>query len=440
MGGDCLNVGCVPSKAILRAARAWADARNAAERFGAPAVSGDGDFGAAMVRMRRLRAGLSTVDSAERFRGLGVDVFLGEGRFTSPDQLAVAGQTLRFRRAVLATGGRAGIPPVPGLAEVGCHTNETIFSLTERPKRLVVIGAGPMGCELAQAFARFGTQVELLDEAERVLPREDAEAGRLVAAALERDGVVLRLGVRLVAAARRGEERVITIERGGHRDEVAGDAVLVAAGRLPNIEGIGLEAARIATGARGVQVDDRMRTTNRRVYAIGDVASRYHFTHAADAQARLVVANALFFGIGGGKASSLAMPWCTYTSPEVARVGLSAEEAASAGAAVEAIRVPLREIDRAVLEGETEGYLEVLLAPGSDRVLGATLVAEHAGELIIELTAAMTHRIGLARLGRTIHPYPTRGEVVRKAADAWNRSRLTPRARRVLAAYFRLVR
>jgi pyruvate/2-oxoglutarate dehydrogenase complex dihydrolipoamide dehydrogenase (E3) component len=438
MGGDCLTVGCVPSKALIAAARSWQAAAESSRTFGGPAVTGHGDFAAVMTRMRRLRAGLSRIDGASRFRDLGVDVFLGEGRFVAADALDVGGQRLRFRRAVIATGARAAVPPIPGLADAGYLTNESVFGLTELPPRLVVLGAGPIGCELAQAFARFGSAVTLLDEADRVLPGDDADAAAVVAQAMEAEGVRLRLGVSIARVEQRGKERLFHFAIEGRAEELAADQVLVATGRAPNVEGLGLEVAGVAHGARGVTVNDRLRTSNPRIFAAGDVCSTYQFTHAADAAARLVVANALFFGIGGGRVSRLIIPWTTYTTPEVAQVGLTGHEARAAGRRVQTITVPMAEVDRAVLDEVTSGFLRIHLEAGSDRILGATLVAEHAGDMIAEVALAMTARIGLARIGSTIHPYPTQAEVFRKAADAWRRTKLTPTARRAFQAFFRL--
>ena len=441
MGGDCLNVGCVPSKAMLRAARAWAEARAAAERFGGPRTAGGEDFGAAMERMRRLRAGLSPTDGARRFRDLGVDVFLGDARFVGPDAVTVGGQTLRFRRAILATGGRPSVPPIDGLEEAGYVTNETVFALTELPARLVVVGGGPIGCELAQAFARFGSRVTLLDTGTRLLSKDDPEASAIVERALERDGVTVRHGARATAARREGDARVLTFEADGQEEAVAAELILVATGRTPTVHGLGLDAAGVAHDEKkGIAVNDRLRTSNRRVFAVGDCASKYKFTHAAGTEAVLAVPNALFFGLGGGKASDLVMPWCTYTSPEVAHVGLTAEEAREAGERVETITVPLREVDRAVLDGDDEGFVRVHLARGSDRILGATLVAADAGNMISEVTVAITSGVGLGAVGKAIHPYPTTAEAIRKAAEAYRRQKLTPRAKRLLELFFRVFR
>jgi pyruvate/2-oxoglutarate dehydrogenase complex dihydrolipoamide dehydrogenase (E3) component len=437
MGGDCLNVGCVPSKGVIAAARAWHAARHAGE-FGGPAVNGAGSFGTAMARMRRLRADLSAVDSAPRFAGLGVDVYLGTGRFTGRDRVEVEGQTLRFRRAVIATGARASAPPVPGLADSGYLTNETIFSLTTLPRHLLVLGAGPIGCEMAQSFSRFGSEVTLLDRATRILPRDDDDAAVVVHRALVKDGVTVELCTTLDRVERRGAETTITYSVGGESRSATGDLLLVAAGRTPNVEGIGLEAAGVAYDRLGVSVNDRLRTTNRRIYAVGDVCSRLQFTHSADFQARLVIANALFFG--RGRNSRLVIPWATYTSPEVAHVGITVEDATRDGVALDTVTVPLHDVDRAVLEGDTEGFLRVHLRKGTDRILGVTIVDSHAGELIGEACVAVTNCMRLGALGRTIHPYPTRAEAYRKAGDQWRRGKLTPLVRRIFALWFRAFR
>jgi pyruvate/2-oxoglutarate dehydrogenase complex dihydrolipoamide dehydrogenase (E3) component len=426
MGGDCLNVGCVPSKALLAAAHAAAAARRAGAfgvRVGDVAV----DFPAVMERMRRLRAGIAPHDSVERFEKLGIDVHLGHARFTSPTTVEVDGRTLAFSRAVIATGARAAAPAIPGLEAAGYLTNETVFALTTLPRRLVVIGAGPIGCEMAQAFRSFGSDVVLLTDSAQVLPREDADAAAVIARRLVADGVRLVTGARVERVERRGDETLVRWQGG----DAACDAVLVGVGRAPNVEDLGLEAAGVAVGPHGVVVDDHLRTTNRRIFAAGDVASRFHFTHTADALARIVLQNALF--LGRRKASALVVPWCTYTAPEIAHVGLSAAEARARGIAVTTLTLPLDDVDRAVLEGADAGFLRVHLREGTDTILGATLVAEHAGDMISEITLAMTAGVGLGRLASVIHPYPTVAEVVRKAGDAYNRTRLTPTVKKLFA-------
>ena len=436
MGGDCLNVGCVPSKALLRAARAAADVARAGA-MGVQVPPGTRvDFGAVMDRMRRLRARISRADAAARYRDLGVDVYLGEARFAGPDTVTVDGRTLRFTRAVIATGARATAPPIPGLAEAGYLTNETVFSLTALPRRLAVIGAGPIGCELAQAFARFGAAVTLLEVAPRILLREDADAATRVAAALARDGIRTLTGCRIHRVEAASGARRLDVEAAGQRETIEVDAVLVGAGRAPNVEGLGLEAAGVAYDtAAGVRVDDRLRTTNRRVYAAGDVCTAYRFTHHSDFQARIVIQNALF--LGRAKASALTLPRCTYTDPEVASVGLGEAEAAERGVRLRTFMQELEEVDRAILDGETEGFVKIHVREGTDRIAGATIVARHAGEMVSEITLAMAHGVGLGAIARTIHPYPTQADAIRRLGDAYNRTRLTPLVKRLFAAWLR---
>ena len=435
LGGDCLNVGCVPSKALLRASRAAADVRRAGE-FGVLVPDGvTVDFGALMARMRRLRADVSVHDSAARFRSLGVDVFLGDARFTGTDTLSVNGQTLRFKRAIIATGARAARPPIPGLAEAGYLTNENVFNLTELPRRLAVIGAGPIGCELAQAFARFGAAVHLLGNHPNLLPREDPDAAAIVERSLARDGVRFRGGFILERVERTTTETVL---HGRETLPIHVDAILVAVGRTPNVEGLNVEAAGVVCTADGVTVNDRLRTSNRRIFAAGDVCSRFQFTHAADAMARIAIQNALFFG--RAKASALTIPWCTYTEPEIAHVGLYPREAEAQGIALDTFTQEMSRVDRAVLDGETDGFVKVHVKKGSDRILGATIVARHAGEMISEVTLAMVGGLGLKTLARTIHPYPTQAEALRKVGDAYNRTRLTPFVAGLFARWFRWTR
>jgi pyruvate/2-oxoglutarate dehydrogenase complex dihydrolipoamide dehydrogenase (E3) component len=436
LGGDCLNVGCVPSKALIRASRAVFDARSSGA-FGVRGADGvESDFAAAMERMRRLRAEISGHDSARRFRDdLGVDVFLGEGRFVAPDAVEVVGRKLSFARCAVCTGARAAAPPIAGLAEAGYLTNETVFSLTELPRRLAVIGAGPIGCELAQAFARFGSLVTIIERGAQILGREDRDAADLLQNVLLREGVRIELGVKILGAEKRGEERVLRLERAGAPFDLAADAILVGIGRAPNLEGLNLEAAGIDYDKNGIKVNDRLQTSNRRVFAAGDICSKYKFTHMSDAQARIVIANALFSG--RQKNSTLTVPWCTYTDPEIAHVGMYRTDAEANGIEVATFTVPLTEVDRAVLDGEAEGFARVHLKKGGDDILGATIVARHAGEMLNELTLAIGSGVGLSAIGKTIHPYPTQAEAVKKLADAYNRTRLTPRVKRLLEIWLK---
>jgi len=439
LGGDCTNYGCVPSKALIRAARSWHEARTGAARFGAPAIAGDGDFGLAMERMRRLRARISRAESVERLRGLGVDVFLGRGHFTAADRIEVAGTELCLRRAIVATGAFPFVPPIPGLAEAGFLTNETVFTLTERPRRFGIIGGGPIGCEMSQTFARFGSQVHLFDMASHVLIREDADAAEVVQQAMIRDGVKLELEAKIQSVEGDGGVKTVVFARGGETHRVEVDQLLVAVGRAPRVEGVGFEAAGIRFDKRhGVSVDDHLRTSNPRVFAVGDIASKYKFTHMADALARIAIQNALFFG--RKKASDLVVPWCTYTEPEIAHVGLYAHDAQAAGIDIDSITIQLSEVDRAELESADEGFLRVHLEKGKDRILGATLVAEHGGDMLGELCLAITQQIGLGKIASVIHPYPTQAEVIKKAADSLNRTRLTPTVKKAFALLFKIFR
>jgi pyruvate/2-oxoglutarate dehydrogenase complex dihydrolipoamide dehydrogenase (E3) component len=427
MGGDCLNVGCVPSKALIRAARAVYDARHAAEFGVRLACPPDPAFAEAMERMRRLRAEISAHDSAERFTKLGVDVFIGQGRFVGPSSIEVDNQRLHFHRAVIATGARASDLEIPGLQECGYFTNETVFTLTELPQRLAIIGAGPIGCELAQAFQRLGSTVAMITDGAEILPREDRDAAAIVRAQLAREGVSIITGARIERAMRRDGARVIAMTAAEKQHEIDCDQILLAAGRTPNLEHLGLDEAGIRYSARGVEVDNRLRTSNPKIYAAGDVCSHFKFTHAADAMARIVIANALF--PARRKASDLVIPWCTYTDPEIAHVGYYEKHASKAGFDVATLTQNLAQVDRAVLDGETDGFARVHYDRKSGRILGGTIVARHAGEIIGELTLAIAAGQTIGRLSSIIHPYPTQAEALRKIGDAYTRSRLTPTVR-----------
>jgi pyruvate/2-oxoglutarate dehydrogenase complex dihydrolipoamide dehydrogenase (E3) component len=425
LGGDCLNVGCVPSKCLIRSSRAYADATGASG-LGLRVPDGvEVDFAAVMERMRRLRAGISEHDSASRFRDLGVDVFLGQGRFSGPGTVEVAGNELRFARAVIATGARAAAPPIRGLDEAGYLTNETVFNLTERPARLACIGAGPIGCELAQAFRRFGCDVTLLDMGPHVLVREDPDAAEVIQQAFLREGIHLALNANIRRVETQGGTKLIRLESNGREDTIAVDEILVGAGRAPNVESLNLEAVGVSYDkGKGIHVTDRLQTTNPRIYAAGDVCMEWKFTHAADAAARIVIQNALFFG--KKRLSTTTMPWCTYTDPEIAHVGMYEADANGRGIAVETFTRYLKDVDRAITDGEEDGFVRVHVKKGTDRILGATIVARHAGDMIGEITLAMVSKTGLRTLSGVIHPYPTQAEAIKQIGDMYNRTRLTP--------------
>ncbi|MCP4424234.1 MAG: mercuric reductase [Chloroflexi bacterium] len=424
-GGDCLNVGCVPSKTIIRSAKALGDLRYA-KALGVHIPDGaTADFGAVMRRMRRVRADISHHDAAERFASLGIHTFMGNGRFTSPTTFEIDGKTITFKKAVIATGSRPAVIPIPGLAEAGFLTNESVFyQLTELPPRLAVIGAGPIGAELAQTFQRLGSQVTVFDILPQALGREDAEAAAIVQNSMTRDGVRFCLDVNIKKIRTNGGDKVVVYEDGGQAMETAVSEILLAVGRRPNIEGLDLASAGIEYSRAGITVNDRLQSTNPAIYASGDVALKYQFTHTADAASRIVIQNALF--MGRKKFSDVIVPWATFTDPEVAHVGLYPRDAEEKGIAVETFTTYLNEIDRGRADGEEEGFVKIHTKKGSDKILGATIVARHAGEMISEIGLAMAAGAGMKTISQTVHPYPTYAEAIRKTADAWNRTRLTP--------------
>ncbi|MEH1997624.1 MAG: mercuric reductase [Nostoc sp.] len=436
MGGDCLNLGCVPSKTIIRSARVVGEIWNA-QNLGVniPQHNIDVDFPKVMARMRRVRAGISHNDSAERFSSLGVDVFLGSGRFASKNTVEVGDQTLRFKKAVIATGARAAQPPIPGIEKAGYLTNETVFSLIQRPERLAVIGGGPIGCELAQAFGRLGCEVILFHSGSHLLNKEDAQAAEILQKVLISEGIRLVLNSKLEEVVTVTEGKRLYFSSNGHRDSVTVDEILVGAGRSPNVEGLNLEVVGVEYDKRqGVKVNDYLQTTNPKIYAAGDICMNWKFTHAADAAARIVIKNTLFspFGFGRSKLTNLVMPWVTYTDPEIAHVGLYEHEAQKLGIEVTTINIPFNSVDRAIADGEESGFLKIHHKKGSDEIIGATIVASHGGEMISEITTAMVNKIGLSKLSSVIHPYPTQAEAIKKAADAYRRTLLTSNTKKIL--------
>jgi pyruvate/2-oxoglutarate dehydrogenase complex dihydrolipoamide dehydrogenase (E3) component len=434
MGGDCLNVGCVPSKCLIAAARIVGEMQSA-DRFGIQVSAPQVDFAAVMARMRRLRSEISENDSVERFQALGIDVFLGAGRFIDSHCIGVDDHILNFKKAAIATGARAGRPNVPGLEEAGFLTNETVFSLTECPKRLAVVGGGPIGCELAQAFHRLGAQVTLLHKNPQLLDKEDPDAAQIIQQQFSQEGIPVEVGMELQKVVISPEGKILHFQQNGLSKTLIVDEILVGAGRQPNIEGLNLEGIGIQTDARrGVIVNDYLQTSQPHIYAAGDICMDWKFTHAADFAARIVIKNALFspFGLSKSKLSDLVMPWVTFTSPEVAHVGLDAKLAAAQKIMINTIVVPFSKVDRAIADGAEEGFIKVLLKAGSDEILGATIVAPHAGEMISEVTLAITQKIGLSKLASVIHPYPTQADAIRKAADAYRKTLLTSRTKTLL--------
>ncbi len=418
MGGDCLNSGCVPSKALLEFTARTAGAQ---------------DFDGAFEWLRQVRARIAQHDSVERYTQAGVDVFLGAARFVDDERVEVAGRTLPARRTVIATGSSPVHPPIPGLAEAEPHTNETIFSLQTRPERLAILGAGPVGCELAQAFARAGVGVDLLEAAPRVLAREHPDASRAVAESLAADGVRLHTGAEITSVTRRSSGGITIVTSAA---EFTADELLVAAGRRANTEQLNLAAAGVETDAAGlIAVDARLRTSNPRIYAAGDVCSPLQFTHHADAHARIVVQNALFAPTATTK--HLRVPRCTYTQPEIAQIGELPEALEQRGVAYDVYRQPFSTLDRGCAQDDRDGFAEIVTRAGKPEILGATIVGRDAGEQIAALVIALGNGLGLDALGRGLLPYPTLAEFMSRSADDYNRRRLTPFTRRLIGTWLK---
>jgi pyruvate/2-oxoglutarate dehydrogenase complex dihydrolipoamide dehydrogenase (E3) component len=425
IGGNCVNIGCVPSKTIIRTSRLYAEMR-AAQSLGAePPASIGIDFPAAMARIRRIRTRISRADAARRLSAEGIDVYFGEAQFAGPRAVVVDGVTLHFKKALIATGARPMTPAIPGLAEAGYLTNENVFDLTECPPRLLVIGGGPLGCELAQALCRLGSHVIIAQDDPTFLPKEERDAAQILSDALARDGVEIHLNTEVVAVRMESGKKIVDLVSDDNKISVSVDEILAGIGRVPNVEGMNLEGAGVRYDTEiGIHVDDFLRTSNPRIYAAGDVCLEHKFTHTADASALIVVQNALL--LGRKRLSALTIPWCTYTDPEIAHVGLYVREAQENDTSVTTFTVLMHDVDRAVTDGEEEGFVKIHVRDGSDQILGATVVARHAGEMINGLSLAITSGIGLRALARVIHTYPTQAEAIKMAADAYSRTRLTP--------------
>lgn len=428
MGGDCLNYGCVPSKALLAVSHRLRYLRDADE-YGMPATNGDVDFGKVMQRLRKIRADIAHHDGAQRFTDLGVDVFIGHGKFLDKETVHVemeggAMRALQFKRCLIATGAHPTMLPIEGINDVAPMSNHDIFNLEELPKRLAVIGAGPIGVEMAQSFSRFGSEVSVIALDDQVLPREDAEAAQVVTEALHEDGVKMYLGAQISKFVSADSAKEIHFELNGQSYVVEADAILLATGRTPNVDDVDLAKAGVAFDKLGVKVNDKLRTSNPRIYAAGDVIGGVQFTHAADAMARIVVRNAFFFG--NGKLSDLVIPWATYCDPELAQVGLQLADADKALCELDSLRFDFKDIDRNLLEGETSGFVKVVFEKKSGIVRGATVVGNHAGELIGEMTLAIEKKMKLSEFSSVIHAYPTTASIFSRLGDKASGARLTP--------------
>jgi pyruvate/2-oxoglutarate dehydrogenase complex dihydrolipoamide dehydrogenase (E3) component len=436
LGGDRLISGSViPSKTIIRTSRLYAEMRDA-KRYGAQ-IPDDirVDFGAVMDRVRRIRTHLSGGDSLRRLVAAGVDVFFGEVRFTGTDRLTVDGEKLHFKKALIATGARADSSLIPGLTEAGYLTNENVFDLIELPRRLLVIGGGPLACELAQAFCRLGAQTTIVQDMPLFLGGEERVAAQILSDAFARDGIEVRLNTSAVAVRVEDGQKLVDLVSDDYKNTIAVDAILIVIGRSPNVEGLNLEAASVDYDAGdGIRVDDFLRSSNPHIYAAGDVSLKNKYTHTATASARIVVQNALFHR--SERLSALVIPWCTFTDPEIAHVGLYVREANRRSIPIKTFTIPMHEIDRAVGDSEDEGFVKIHVRERTDQILGATIVARHAGDMINEITLAMVAGVGLRTLARVIHAYPTQGEAIKKAADAYNRTRLTHQIQSRLHRWF----
>ncbi len=428
MGGDCLNYGCVPSKALLAAGHAAA-AVPAGARYGVNGSAPQVDFNKVHDHVHGVIAAIAPNDSVERFEGLGVEVVQAAARFTGPRELEAGGRRIRAKWFVVATGSSAAVPPIPGLDEVPFLTNETIFERTAAPEHLVIIGGGPIGCEMAQAHRQLGARVTIL-EMFRLFANDDPEAADVVRQRLRRDGIDILEGVKVVRVAKAGNGIAVTIEEDGKQRDIAGSDLLVAAGRRANVDGLGLEAAGIAFTPKGIEVDDRLRSTNKRVFAIGDVAGRYQFTHVAGYHAGIVIRNILFRL--PAKVDDSAIPWVTYTDPELAHVGLSEAKALDNGTEIRVLRWPFAENDRAQAERRTDGFIKVIASPRG-KILGATVVGGHAGELLLPWVLAMGQGIKIGAIAGAIAPYPTLSEVSKRAAGSFFTPKLfSPRTRKIV--------
>lgn len=434
MGGDCLNTGCVPSKALIRSAKVLNYYKRAKE-FGFKSLSAEFEFADVMERVQRVVKEVEPHDSVERYSGLGVECIKGTAKIRSPYEVEVNGKVLTTKNIVVATGASPLVPPIPGLNEVSFLTSDNLWSLRHLPKRLVVLGGGPIGCELAQSFARFGSQVTLVEMAPRIMSREDKDVSEIIVSAFKSDGISVLAGHKALRIEK--DQRALVCEIGGKEIRIPFDEILVALGRKANVKGFGLEELGVEISSRGTVVaDEYLRTTNYpNILVCGDVTGPYQFTHTASHQAWYVAVNALFSPFKSYKVDYRVIPWCTFTDPEVARVGLNEQEASEKGIAVEITRYGIDDLDRAIAEGEAHGFVKVLTRPGTDKILGVTIVGDHAGDIIAEYVAAMKHGFGLNKILGTIHIYPTLAEANKYAAGVWKRANAPKKALDFLAKY-----
>jgi pyruvate/2-oxoglutarate dehydrogenase complex dihydrolipoamide dehydrogenase (E3) component/uncharacterized membrane protein YdjX (TVP38/TMEM64 family) len=425
MGGDCLNYGCVPSKALIKSAKLMHQMRHSAT-YGIAGAQAQMTFADVMERVQRVVTDVEPHDSVERYTGLGVDVVLGRAKIVDPWHVEITRhdgnvQTLSTRAIVVASGAEPFVPPLPGLQDVGVLTSDTLWQVREQPKRLVVLGGGPIGCELAQAFARLGSQVTQIEMLDRIMVREDADVSTYAKQALERDGVSVLTGHKALRCERSGDAKAIVVEAGGAQKRIEFDALICAVGRVARLKGYGLEGLGIPV-QRTIETNEYLQTVYPNIYACGDVAGPYQFTHTASHQAWYAAVNALFGFAKKFKADYSVIPWATFIDPEVARVGLNEQEAKEKGIAYEATRYGIDDLDRAIADSAAHGWIKVLTVPGKDKILGVTIVGEHAGDLLAEYVLAMKHGLGLNKILGTIHTYPTLAESNKYVAGEWKRA------------------
>ncbi|WP_051849528.1 mercuric reductase [Thiomonas sp. FB-Cd] len=434
LGGGSLSYGCVPSKAMIRTARVYADMRNAPNFGAVPPRAIEVDFQMAMERLRHIRARISRVDSAARLIAEGIDLYFGVAHFVGADAVEVAGQRLRFKKALIATGSRSIVPEIPGLTEVGYLTNESVFNLTVPPRSLLVIGGGPLGCELAQAFSRLGVKTIIAHNAPLFLPKEERDAAQMMSDALARDGVEIHLNSDVLSARMEHGRKRVELVNDGQLTTVDVDEILTGIGHMPAVRALRLEAAGVAYDPEaGVHVDDFLRTSNPRIYAAGDVCLEHKYSNMAVASACVAVQNALFYG--RKRMSVLTIPWCTYTDPEIAHIGMSVRQARERDIPVKTFTVPMHDDDRAITDGEENGFVKIHVREGTDTILGATIVARDAGEMINGISMAMVAGMGLGALATVVHAHPTQGEAIKMAGEAYLRTQHPHVVARLLRAW-----
>ncbi len=436
MGGDCLNTGCVPSKALIRSAR-LAKEKRMSEEFGfSPTQTAPEEFANVMEKLREIRSEISKNDSVDRYTKANVEVFFGQAKFNSPNSVSVDGKILNFKKAIIATGARAVEPNIEGLKEVGFLSNENVFNLTTLPKRLMIIGGGPIGCELAQAFQRLGSQVTIVANS-AFLPREDQDAAEILYKVFQEEGIAFKAHSDVTKVEQGDNCKIVHLKTKEGQIAVEVDEIMVGVGRAPNVENMGLEVANVQFDVRkGIIVNDNLQTSNQNIYAAGDCCMMWKFTHAADAAAQIAIQNAFF--LGRKKLSSLTMPWSTYTDPEIAHVGMYEADAKAQNIEVEFFKMDLEENDRAICDREKLGFVKIMVKKGSDKILGATIVSGHAGEMISIISTAMAANMGLGKLGKVIFPYPTQAEIIKRVANQYNKTKLTPQVAKILKWFLRV--